>query len=303
MTIYERGEGIRFFIVGSARSGTTLLRLMLNAHPEVDVPPESRFITEFYRGDTVEVDRFLAELSGHPRFKEWDLPIDTIREEIPAVDKVPYVSAVNAVYAAHAQVNGKVVIGDKTPRYVENIPLLAKLYPGARFVHLVRDGRNVTLSYANVPFGPKSVEKAAALWARRVTAGIRDGRTLPGARYIEMRYEDLVEDAEGEIKSLCDFIEIDFDPGMLDYTERARRAVLPRAAQYNRSVTEGIKRNVRSWETDMPESHVELFEAVAGETLSQLGYERRFPRPSGRARLKARLVGLGLPGTKIASRS
>src|SRR5688500_14246567 len=98
MTVYERGEGIRFFIVGSARSGTTLLRLMLNAHPEVDVPPESRFITEFYRGDTVDVERFLTELSQHPRFKEWDLPIETIREEIPVTDEIRYVAALNAVY-------------------------------------------------------------------------------------------------------------------------------------------------------------------------------------------------------------
>jgi Sulfotransferase family len=289
-----------FFIVGSARSGTTLLRLILNAHPEVAVPPESRFVVELYPGsDTIERDGFLARLSAHKRFETWDIPIEAVADEFPPGKEVPYADAIRAAYRAYARVNGKDQWGDKTPRYVENIDLLAALFPETRFIHLIRDGRNVTLSYADVPFGPKTVGKAAKLWADRVKVGLTVGRALGGERYLEIRYEDLVEDAEGETKDICHFLGLAFDPGMLDYTERARGSVLPRASMYNPHVTEKPQANVRSWQQSMPPDQVEIFEAVAGDVLSELGYERRFPTPGAKARLIGTTAASGVPIGRI----
>lgn len=288
--------GKPFFIVGSARSGTTLLRLMLNAHPLVAVPPESRFVVELWTGaESVNVAELLAKLAAHPRFQTWDLPVEMVEQELDTGAEAPYATVIEAAYRAYARVNGKTRWGDKTPRYVESIPLLAKLWPDSRFVHLVRDGRNVALSYADVPFGPKNVVKAAALWASRVRMGVEAGRALEHGRYLEIRYEDLVEDAEGEAKDLCDFLGLDFDPGMLDYTERARGAMLPRAKKYNPHVAERPISKVRSWEESMPPAQVEVFEAVAGDVLSQLGYERRHPRPGPRARIVAAAGKAGAP--------
>ena len=289
-----------FFIVGSARSGTTLLRLILNAHPEVAVPPESRFVIDLWRGsDSVPVQRFLAELGAHKRFETWDLPIEAVHDEIGDATELAYADAMSAAFRAYAKVNRKTHWGDKTPRYVEHLALLGRLFPDARFIHLIRDGRNVALSYANVPFGPKTIGKAAALWAKRVCAGFRDGRNMGGARYLEILYEDLVEDPEGETKDICDFLGLDFDPGMLEYTERARGSVLPRASMYNPHVTEPPRTNVRSWQESMPPGQIEAFEAVAGDVLAELGYERRFPTPGPKARLVGRLGALGVPIGRI----
>ena len=293
-------EPAPFFIVGSARSGTTLLRLMLNAHPEVAVPPESRFITELYPGEgKVQIETFLTALAAHKRFRTWDLPISVVADELRATaadaSQVEYPEAIAAAFRAYARVGGKSRWGDKTPRYVEHLELLSELFPTARFIHLIRDGRNVALSYANVPFGPKTVGKAAALWSKRVCAGHQVGRALLTGRYLEVLYEDLVEDAEGETKDICDFIGLDFDPGMLDYTERARGSVLPRASMYNPHVKKKPTANVRSWQDSMPADQVEVFEAVAGDTLSLIGYERRFPNPGAKARAVARLSAAGLP--------
>ena len=294
-----------FFIVGSARSGTTLLRLMLNAHAEIAVPPESRFIVELWPGSDAEVgvDSILRALSSHNRFQAWDLPIEAVREEMGPASTAAYRDILEAVYGAYTRINGKKRWGDKTPRYVENIPLLAGLWPESRFIHLVRDGRNVALSYANVPFGPRTVSKAAALWAKRVAKGLADGRSLPPGRYIEIRYEDLVEDAEGETKDLCDFLQVDFDPGMLDYTERARDAVLTRAARFNPHVVEKPIQGTSHWGADLPARLVEVFEVVGGDVLSELGYERRFPEPGRRARMHAALGKLGLPIGRLPSTS
>ncbi len=288
-----------FFIIGSARSGTTLLRLMLNAHRDVAVPPESRFVVELYDGsDEVEVESFLGQLGAHKRFEAWDLPLEAVRDEIGAAPKAAYADAVAAPFRAYARVHGKRVWGDKTPRYVEHIPFLMQLFPQGRFIHLIRDGRNVALSYADVPFGPKNVAKAAVLWADRVQKGCFAGRSLERGRYIEIRYEDLVDDAAGEARDICEFLGLEFDEGMLDYTERARDAVLTRAARFNPHVTEKPSRT-RAWEDEMPPDQVEVFEAVAGPVLSELGYERRFPSPGPAARLKSKLSRAGLPIARL----
>ncbi len=285
-----------FFIVGSARSGTTLLRIMLNAHPDVAVPPESRFVTELWPGrNEIDVDDFLAELGEHRLFKAWDLPVDSVRAELHA-KRVPYAEAVEAAHRAYAKKRDKNVYGDKTPRYVEDISLLAELWPRSRFIHQLRDGRNVALSYGDVPFGPKDLGGTARLWRSRVSAGIEAGRRLGDERYMEIRYEDLVSNFEGSAKLICDFLGITYDEAMLDYTERARDDILPRAAKYNPNVSKRVdEARKRSWQESMPDSQVRIFEAIAGDLLEDLGYERRFPDPGPRARFLAALSHLRVP--------
>lgn len=290
-----------FFIVGSARSGTTLLRLILSAHPQVAVPPESRFITELYQTDEVAVDTFLNELHSHKRFQVWELPLELVRAELSGRTTAPYGQAVEAAYRAYANSRGKTRYGDKTPRYIEHIPLLAKLFPSAKFVHQIRDGRNVALSYADVPFGPKTVGKAAALWGLRVAMGLRDGRPLGPERYHEIRYEDFVKNAPEHTKRLCDFLEIEFIEQMLDHVEGSRSDILPRAHLYNPNVTKPPTTNVRAWENQMPDKQIEMFEAVAGDILDAAEYPRRYRQPSLTARVGGELSRLGLPIGRLES--
>jgi hypothetical protein len=289
-----------FFIVGSARSGTTLLRMMLNAHPDVAVPPESRFVVELYRSDEVRVEDFLARLAAHRRWVSWDTPIEDVRAQLAGATTVSYPEAIEAAFMAFAQSRNKKRYGDKTPRYIEDLPLLARLWPDSRFVHLVRDGREVALSYADVPFGPSTVAKAAALWKERVSTGMKQGRPLGDERYLEMRYERLLANPEQEVEVLCSFLDLNFDPAMLDYAEVSRSEVLERASLYNPNVTKSITRT-RSWDEQMPRAQIEVFEAIAGDTLDELGYERAFPSPG----LGARLAGLagraGMPVGKLQS--
>lgn len=290
-----------FFVVGSARSGTTMLRLMLNAHEQVAVPPESRFVVELWTGnERVEREWFLQTLAANKRFQVWDLPVDAVAHELPQGADVAYPEAIEAAYRAYAHVHGKTIWGDKTPRYVEHIDVLARLFPEARFVHLVRDGRNVALSYGGVPFGPKNVAKAADLWRRRVAAGITSGRALPPGRYFELRYEQVVADPASQMRVLCDFLGLPFDEGMLEYTERARDAVLARSADHNPRLLEGTKARLRDWAEEMPARQIEIFEAVAGNELTELGYDRRYPDPRLSARVLATMGRLGLPVGRLS---
>ncbi|MGH2700221.1 MAG: sulfotransferase family protein [Actinomycetota bacterium] len=270
--------------------------MMLNAHPQVAVPPESRFVVELFQGsDVVDVNDLLTRLQAHRRWPTWDLPIESVATELEGIERAPYANVLEACYQAFARTRDKGIYGDKTPRYVEHIALLHRLWPRARFVHLVRDGREIALSYADVPFGPKTVAKAARLWDRRVGRGMAAGRTLPEDQYLEVRYERLLEDPEECLRGLTRFLGIQFDPAMLEFNRLAKEEVLERANLYNPHITEKIART-RSWAEQMPPSQVEVFEAVAGETLSALGYERRFPHPGIPARISA---GLGLAGAPL----
>lgn len=269
--------------------------MMLNAHPEVALPPESRFIIELYPGtDDIEVERFLEGLRTHRQFGTWNLPLDAVAAELPDSGEVPYATAAAAPYRAFAKGQGKERWGDKTPRYVENIPLLARLWPEARFIHLVRDGRNVALSFADVPFGPKTIGRAARLWSERVRAGIEAGAAL-GDRYMEIRYEDLVHGPEAGARRIAGFVGLDYNPAMLEYTKRSAAQVLPRASKYNPHVTEEPIAQTRSWETDMPEAQVAVFEAIGGDLLKRFGYPVRHAEPSLRTRIAAALGAAGLP--------
>jgi len=274
--------------------------MMLNAHPEVAVPSESRFIVELWPGrDEVEVDTFLARLTEHHLFHYWNLPIEAVRSELGDTRSCLYVDAVAAAYRAFAAAHGKTRWGDKTPRYIEHIPFLGSLFPRARFVHLVRDGRNVALSYGDVPFGPKTVARAAQLWSARVRAGAKDGRSLPPHRYYELKYEDLTADPEGQLRSLCAFLDLDFAPDMLDHANAARDVMLPRGDRFNPKVAERPVAGTRDWRRTMRASHVAVFEVIAGDVLTAMGYERRFPSPGITARARAALGAVGIPIDRI----
>ena len=291
-----------FFIIGSARSGTTLLRLILNAHPDVAVPPESRFITELWQGEEeVHVDDLLHRLERHRLFQVWGLDTEEVKQELGTSPRQRYADVMEAVYKAWARSKEKTIWGDKTPRYVENILLLSRLWPEAKFIHQIRDGRNVVLSYADVPFGPKTLGKAADLWKRRVEQGLAHGRPLGPDRYMEIRYEEFVSDTPNMTKRLCDFLGIEFHPDMLDYVEKSRTDILPRAARYNPNVTKPPTSSLRSWENQMTDKQVEMFEAVAGDTLDMLEYPRRFENPSFSAKLKASMSKAGLPVGRMES--
>ena len=131
---------------------------MLDSHPELAVPPESHFAL-------ADSPRSLRRaLRREPWFALWEI-------EAPDVDRLGCADAVRALFAAYAATRGKPRYADKTPHYVSHLPRLAARFPEARFVHVVRDGRDVALSLLEVPWGPDAIEDAALHWRRRVLEG------------------------------------------------------------------------------------------------------------------------------------
>jgi hypothetical protein len=270
------GPGAPFFIVGAARSGTTLLRLMLDRHPEVAIPGESHFISPMWarrrrygRGGRIEDrDRWLRDLSVQPAFRRWGLPTEAVRRELDAIPEPTFAQGVEAVFLAHAHSLGKDRWGDKTPDNVEHLPLLSRLFPEARFVHLVRDGRDVALSTIDLERLHRRAATAAHFWARAFRQGRAGSRFLGSERYLEVRYEAVLDDPESEVRRLCGFLDLEFDPAMLEHDPSASER-LPAGRIRRMHGREALPPTpgLRDWRRDMRPSEVEEFEAVAGREL------------------------------------
>jgi hypothetical protein len=179
-------------------------------------------------------------------------------------------------------------VGDKTPDYVRSIPTLHQLWPDARFVHVIRDGRDVALSMADWPkvypkpagFATWSQDRMSTIalwWEHNVRSGQQAGRVVGADLYYEVRYELLVSNPENECRALSEFLDVQYDPSMLHFHDRGTdrdpgldktRSGLP--------VTAGL----RSWQEQMLVADLASFEAAAGGLLDDLGYSRVLPSPS-----------------------
>lgn len=274
-------------MVGAHRSGTTLTWLMLDAHPELALTPETQFFSALHEVwmRTGDPERLLQALLDHPRWFTLGLADATLRERLrvqPADDLGEFLRTVFALYSA---TRGKPRWGDKTPEYVLEMPRIAEALPEAQFIHVIRDGRDVALSIVRLWFGPSSIGEAAHWWADWVRRARRDARAH-GLAYTEVRFEDLVTDPEPELVRLCGLLSLRFDAAMLDHrTALAKHAWLLEhmgrlgTPQHQVSALAGRiaqppdRERIAVWRREMSAGDRRRFERIAGDLLEELGYE------------------------------
>ncbi|MEZ5244093.1 MAG: sulfotransferase [Acidimicrobiales bacterium] len=268
------------FVVGSGRSGTTLLRAMLDAHPDLTIPGESYFIEQMARrrdGFRVEgrFDReaFEAELFADLRFQAWNLAPDAVRAELDRQPPADLADAIRGTYRAAARRMGTTRWGDKTPSYALCVPTIAALLPESVFVHLVRDPRDVAASYARAGWGPRSMTAAGHAWRSRVAAATAAGRALGPSRYLEVRYEDLVAEPRTQLEAICRLVELAFDPRMLDYRDGpvVRRSLGMEAGAHTALIAPPTV-GLRDWRTDLTDAEAARVGAITDRTATGFGY-------------------------------
>jgi hypothetical protein len=274
------------------RSGTTLLRLMLDAHPELTIPPETHFIPAVIRAcrKGASADRVAEAITGHRRWSDFGLDAEELLERLRSVPSGDAGAAIRTFYDLYAEGRGKPRWGDKTPGYAIKMRRIQRALPEARFIHVIRDGRDVVLSRAGRSRRPTPTGLAAKRWKRRVIA--TRNRSESVRHYIEVRFEDLVTDTEATLRRVSDFIELDYDPAMLAYHERASERLgeinrelpagrghheldaEPRIAAHARASDPPAPGRVAAWRIEMSPEDVNAFEAEAGDLLAELGYAR-----------------------------
>ena len=279
-------------VLGVSRSGTTLLKQMLDRHPQLAIPTESYFVPQLWdrHGERPDREAFLADVARLARLRDWGVTPADVAERLPA--GAGFAESVQAIYRAYADARGKPRFGDKTPSYMQRLDVLERAFPGARYIHLVRDGRDAALSFLALqrkarfnPTRPRSVPAFAVQWRREIEGARRFGQEMVAGRYEEMRYEDLATHPEESLRKACAFLGLEFDPAMLAYHRDPDAGSLrdhPRLAEPPALSASG-------WRDRMTPSQAEVFEAIAGDLLTDFGYERAHPDPSAGGRARARV--------------
>lgn len=279
------------FVVGCPRSGTTLLQRMLDAHPELAVANDTHFISRAISKVTLGSISKACEPASKAALVEWTrndrrfarlgLDAATVEQADRASETFP--DFVTELYRALARRRGKRLAGEKTPDYIRHLALLHTVFPAARTVHIVRDGRDVTLSlleWANETKGPGRLElwrrepvAACALWWRFQVGGQRQAAGLPPTSYLEIKYEDLVADPAATLEPVTTLLGLPFAPEMLRFN-RGRVSRDPGLSA--KKAWLGPTPGLRDWRTQLDSRSVALFEALAGDRLVQNGYSLAF---------------------------
>jgi hypothetical protein len=261
------------FVVGFHRSGTTLLRLLLNAHSRIAIPPESHFVVQLYRrydGVYPGHAAFLADLFQHPRFEEWRLDRFEVAASLAGVEPA-WGTAFTALYSRYAAQRGKSRWGDKTPMYARSLGLLSGIFPRIRVVHLVRDGRDVWCSLRGLSWWSAGLYDTAVQWRETVEAA---RRCRDRCAYLEVRYRDLVADTQQTLREICEFVGEDFEASMLDFHRSASEEMPPDRMGWHRQVAKPIsEERVGRWKEELSSAEAALFWRCADGTLSSIGAE------------------------------
>jgi hypothetical protein len=282
------GDSGPILLIGCPRSGTTLLRVMLNAHPRIGIPPENRFVSHVWfgrhrfgpPGSARGARRMALTLTKRGRgavHVGTDRPrlladFERTRPETPA-------AALDQVFSSWAAQHGKARWGDKRPAYYTLVDQLAAMFPDARFVHLVRDGRACVASLQRPPFS-YSPARAVATWLDSMHAGRRALRRLGPERVLELRYEDLTTSTEETLRRLCAFLGEDFAEAMLR-PEDVVQTYVPAGFQQHGQIAAGINTaSVRAWERELSDTEVAAVERLGRRHLRRFGYV-----PTGRGTL------------------
>ena len=281
---HARGHAPAAFIVGVSRSGTTTLRFALDAHPQLAIPPETHFVPELVetcQEGGAGAEQVVELLAGEPHWPLFGLDARAVAARLPAAGAVKPRTALRAFYGAYAASRGKSRWGDETPGYLHGMRLIAGALPEARFVHVIRDVRDVALSMVEArQIKPDAVDSAARHWTRQVGKGRADAARVDHC--LEVRYEELALEPEATLRRVTEFLELPWEPAV--------RNRLPKVGDPPAGPGEGTPPGARPplaepagrWRAEMGPRDRAVCEAVASDLLAELGYEIGVPpRPNG----------------------
>lgn len=262
------------FIVGIHRSGTTLLRLMLDAHHDLAIPPESFFIPEFKPGTYVSKEHFLYHLKQATGWIDFDFESPYFLNLLGSEDPFYVSHGIRSFYQAYAQSFGKTRWGNKSPEYFKHMDLITKFLPEVRFIHIIRDGRDVAMSN-NKADSTLSLIDVMHVWTHHIL-DTRDA-ALSQPYYLEVKYEDLLQDTPKVLKRICDFIDIWYDDRMLYYHKyaKARFERMPHelvGGWFDLTSQPPNQRRIGTYKV-MDKYTLDSCNKIGGDLLRDLGYE------------------------------
>jgi hypothetical protein len=287
-----------FFIVGRPRTGSTLLRTIFDAHPNVTIPTEWPMILALYKRfgqikywDEKALEKFYKGLFEPLRFNYWsitnwpEINLEQLRVDLHAcTGETSFETLIKIVYSHYNSLFPKseiLLIGDKNPVYSNQALFLARIFPDAKFIHLTRDYRDNIVSMLDVDFEMPNVALLAYRWKysfKSIEAAFEENPS----RFMRIRYEDLVDDPGRSFAGMCKFLGIPFDPSVLEFHNKKSEIekIYPKeiTERYFSSLFKPVDASkTRIYKTRLTERQIRTADLIVGQTSEMAGYSRDFP--------------------------
>lgn len=270
------------FMFGFERSGTTLLSMIAGAHPDLAVPLTVtglwfKYADEIERYGQIEgirnLQELIADLLAEERIQIWDVELTT-EEVMEGLRDSSYPAIIERFHQLYAQKKGKKYWGNLDIATLDHLSQANCWFPTARYIHIVRDGRDVALSHETMPYGASNTLECAQHWKHRLNANIKMGEILGSDRYLLVRYEDLVLDTETTLKKMCGFMGLEYSVDMLNYGAMVSEKV----PENKRWLWPALDQKPQpskcyGWKNRMDLKRRIVFEGEARDMLVRLGYE------------------------------
>ncbi len=275
------------FIIGTERSGTNLIRLILNSHPNIAIPHPPHILKNFSKLEPLYSDlkkdinykRLIKDVIKmvdlHPY--PWEIKIDKDKIFNSAKER-NLINIFFAIYDQYLESTNKKRWGCKSTFMINHVALIRYYYPQAKFIYMVRDGRDVAVSAKKSIFNHYSVYYVAKLWKEEQQIGIYWLNKISMNDILLVRYEDLLNDSEKSVKSVCYFLNEPYEKNMLNFfkTDEAKKSSSISAAWKN-TASPIMKNNSAKFKTELTEDEIDLFETIAGPELDYFSYKLTKP--------------------------
>ncbi len=275
------------FIVACPRSGTTKLASLLNKHSAVASATETHFFNHVSRlscfsanGDLSLEPANLSQFFAEPRVQDY-LQVSNMGQDelatafLNATGESKTISkreVFNIMTSEFLKAKSKTIFCEKTPQHLQNVNEIHLLYPDARFIHLVRDGRDVVSSLIKMPWRPPGLINNARFWQRYIKLGEAAARALPADRFLTVRYEDLLMEPETTLKTICAFVGIEFEDTMI--ASGSTEPIFANwEAEWKHKASQAIDTSrIGAWREELGLDAAAILNGFLTTTIKKLGY-------------------------------
>jgi hypothetical protein len=277
------------FMIGIQRSGSNLLRLMLNELPEIAAPHPPHILQRMmplvpHYGDLSKAGPFALLVDDVCRLVELNpVPWEGVtldRKDVAARCRNHSLVAVfGAVYDVMARAWGAKEWCCKSLANIYYLPEIEAYFKDAKYIYLYRDGRDVAVSFSKAVVGEKHFYHIAKEWNEAQQLALSFREKVPKGRFFNLSYEELTTEPERAVRALCGFLKVEYKASMLEFHKSAEAKRAASASNLWENVTSPVmKSNSRKFLKEARESDIRIFESVAGESMDSLGYERLFAK-------------------------
>lgn len=271
-------------VCGVGRSGTSLLQSMLAAHSELAMPPETHFFCSYLRNKRKRraVQRagraaFASVIANDKNFQRASIPAEILVTpgNLTTSDFDP-LSAYHHFLKFYAKREGKGRIGEKDPRLIDYLDELSRLFPSALIIHIVRDPRDVVASRMKAKWSSgRPYWLHALVYRAQMALGREQGQRCFPQAYLEIRYEDLIENPAETLRTICKHIDLRFEVSMLSFSKAAAKLAAPDEFEWKRETLGPLlKTNSGKWRAELTRRQAMVVEALCSEAMEDLGYAK-----------------------------